>query len=260
MSENKVTFGLEQVHIAFIDDANPVQPAWETPVPIPGAVRWTPTVVGESTPFYADNTVYFTFNVNNGYTGELEMANVPDAIKAKMLGWEIDSNGALIELSNAQPKPFALLGQVLGDKRNRRFVYYYCTASRPAKERTTTNESTTPATDVLNLTVSPVKISDKMVVKADMELSATNSSAYNAFFSAVTVPASVAVNKAALSNAIAVAGSLTEADYTTESWDAFEAALTTATTVNGNVHATQNQVDAALSGLQHAMTSLVVDA
>jgi phi13 family phage major tail protein len=137
MSANKVTFGLEKVHIAFFDDQATEQPAWKTPVAIPGAVRWTPSAVGESSTFYADNTAYFTVTANNGYTGELELANVPDAILAEMLGWEIDQNGMIVEVSDAIPKPFALMGQVLGDKRNRRFVYYYCTASRPAKERTT---------------------------------------------------------------------------------------------------------------------------
>jgi len=188
MSQNKVTFGLEKVHIAFIDDQAPQQPAWKTPIHIPGAVRWTPTPVGESSTFYADNTAYFTVTANNGYTGELELANVPDAILAEMLGWEIDQNGMIVEVSDAIPKPFALMGQVLGDKRNRRFVYYYCTASRPAKERTTKNESITPATDVLSLTISPIEIDGKKIVKGDIELSDTNQSAFDGFFSAVLLP------------------------------------------------------------------------
>ena len=188
MSQNKVTFGLERVHIAFFDDSNPEQPAWKTPIPIPGAVRWTPTAVGEATNFYADNTLYFSYTANNGYTGELEMANVPDAILAEMLGWEIDENGALIEVSDAIPKHFALMAQVQGDKRNRRFVFYDCVASRPAKERQTKAESITPNTDVLNLTISPIEIDGRMIVRGEMELSDTNQTEFNNFFSAVYVP------------------------------------------------------------------------
>jgi phi13 family phage major tail protein len=188
MSQNKVTFGLEKVHIAFFDEASPTQPAWETPIPIPGAVRFTPTAVGESTNFYADNTLYFSYTANNGYTAELEMANVPDAVLAEMLGWEIDGNGALIEVSDAIPKHFALMAQVQGDKRNRRFVFYDCVASRPAKERQTKAESITPNTDVLNLTISPIEIGGKMIVRGEMELSDTNQTAYNSFFSAVYTP------------------------------------------------------------------------
>ena len=188
MSQNKVTFGLEKVHIAFVDDTSPTQPAWKTPIHIPGAVRWTPTTVGESSTFYADNTAYFTVTANNGYTGELELANVPDAVLAEMLGWEIDQNGMIVEVSDAIPKPFALMGQVLGDKRNRRFVYYHCVASRPAKERTTKNESITPTTDVLSLTISPIEIDGKKIVKGDIELSDTNQSVFNSFFNSVYVP------------------------------------------------------------------------
>lgn len=188
MSQNKVTFGLEKVHIAFFDESASEQPAWETPIAIPGAVRWTPTAVGDATNFYADNTLYFSYTANNGYTGELEMANVPDAVLAEMLGWEIDDNGAIVEVSDAIPKHFALMGQVLGDKRNRRFVYYDCVANRPAKERTTKNESITPATDVLNLTISPIEIDGKMIVKGDLELSDTNQAVYDGFFDSVYIP------------------------------------------------------------------------
>lgn len=188
MSQNKVTFGLEKVHIAFFDDTSPTQPAWKSPVAIPGAVRWTPTAVGESSTFYADNMAYFVATANNGYTGELEMANVPDEVLAEILGWEIDANGMIVEVANAIPKHFALLGQVLGDKRNRRFVYYDCVASRPAKERTTKNESITPNTDVLSLTVSPIEIGGKVIVKGDLERSDTNQAVFDSFFSAVYVP------------------------------------------------------------------------
>lgn len=188
MSQNKVTFGLEKVHIAFFDDQAAEQPAWKTPVAIPGAVRWTPTAVGETITHYADNIAYFTVTVNNGYTGELELTNVPDAILAEMLGWEVDDNGAIIEIADALPKRFALMGQVLGDKRNRRFVFYDCVASRPAKERTTKNESLTVATDVLSLTITPIEINGKKIVKGDMELSDTNQTVYDGFFNAVYVP------------------------------------------------------------------------
>lgn len=188
MSQNKVTFGLENVHIAFFDDQAPQQPAWKTPIPIPGAVRWTPTPVGETSTFYADNSPYFTVTVNNGYTGELELANIPDTILAEMLGWEVDDNGMIVEIADALPKKFALMGQVQGDKRNRRFVYYDCQASRPAKERRTKEDSIEITGEVLNLTISPIEIGGKMIVKGDLELDETNKVVYDAFFEAVYVP------------------------------------------------------------------------
>ena len=183
---NKVTFGLRNVHIAFENHGE--TPAWSTPVKIPGAVRFTPTTAGESSIFYADDMPYFVVTSNNGYTAEIEMANIPDSVIKEMLGWEMDDNGMLVEVSDAQPKHFALMGEVQGDSKNRRFVYYDCVAQRPTKEKTTKGDTTIPATDVMPLTISPITIGGKNIVKGDMELGATNETEYNAFFTQVTTP------------------------------------------------------------------------
>jgi len=188
MSQNKVTFGLEKVHIAFIDVDNPTQPAWETPIALPGAVKFSPKPEGDETTFYADNGPYFTYTSNNGYTAELEMANIPDDVLAEMLGWTIDTNGMLIETTDGEPKEFALLGQILGDKKNRRFVYYRCKASRPSKEQNTRAESLKPDTDTLSIRILPIEINGKNVVRGVLELNDTNATVYNSFFTSVTVP------------------------------------------------------------------------
>lgn len=189
MSQNKVTFGLDKVHIAFIDEQAQTQPAWQTPIAIPGAVRFSPEPQGEETTFYADNGPYFTYTSNNGYTAELEMANIPDQVLAEMLGWEIDSNGMLIETTDGMPKEFALLGQILGDKRNRRFVYYRCKASRPTAEQNTRGESLEVTTQVLNLSILPIEVDGKNIVRGVIELNETNQTIFDNFFSAVTLPA-----------------------------------------------------------------------
>lgn len=187
---NKVTYGLEDVHIAFAAEPVLGEPAWAAPIAIPGAVRFTPTAQGQESTFYADNGPYFVTTANNGYTAELELALVPDSVLVTMLGWEVDTNGMLVEVASGVPKRFALMAQVEGDDKNRRFVYYDCQASRPAKEEKTKGETIEPNTDVLNLTIFPIEIAGKDIVKGTMELSLTNATAYDAFFTAVTVPAS----------------------------------------------------------------------
>ena len=192
MSQNKVTFGLEKVHIAFFDTAAQTQPAWDAPQHIPGAVRFAPEPQGEENTFYADNGPYFTYTSNDGYNAELEMANVPDDVKAKMLGWITDDNGMLIETTDGEPAEFALMGQVLGDKKNRRFVFYRCKASRPSKENATRAGSVEPNTDKFSLRILPVEMDVngemKNVVKGDIELSDTNQTEFNSFFDSVYVP------------------------------------------------------------------------
>ena len=187
--ENKVTYGLEDVHIAFMNPASLAPPEWETPEAIPGAVRFTPNPQGQESTFYADNEAYFVVSTNDGYKAELEMALIPDAIKARILGWEIDSNGMLVEVADGTPEPFALLGQVLGDKKNRRFVYYNNIASRPTQEHRTRGESVTPDTEVLSITVTPIEIAGKNIVKGVLPLTETNKTKYDAFFGSVLLPA-----------------------------------------------------------------------
>jgi phi13 family phage major tail protein len=187
MSQNKVTFGLEKVHIAYLTATSPT-PTWDDPIPIPGAVRFSPEPQGEENTFYADNGPYFTYTSNNGYTAELEMANIPDQVLAELLGWEIDANGMLVETTDGEPKEFALLGQILGDKKNRRFVYYRCKASRPSKEHSTRAESVEPATETLNIRILPIEVNGKNIVRGVMELNDTNQAVYDAFFNSVTLP------------------------------------------------------------------------
>ena len=187
MSVNKVKYGLEQVHIAFFSEQSTAEtPAWKGPIPIKGAVSFSTSPEGEESEFYADNTKYFTHTTNNGYTGELEVANIPDDILAEMLGMTIDSNGMLVESADDEPKEFALMGQIQGDQKNRRFVYYRCKASRPGQESSTTEASVTPTTDTLSLTILPLE-SNKLI-KGVIELNETNQAVYDAFFDAVTLP------------------------------------------------------------------------
>jgi phi13 family phage major tail protein len=254
-SANKVKFGLEQVHVAFSDGTG----GWNAPTPIPGAVNLSINPDGGESAFYADNKKYYVRYSNNGYTGTLEMALIPTEVLVEMLGWEIDDNGMMVEITNGQPKEFALLGQVLGDVRNRRFVYYRCKASRPAENAATTTENVTPTTETLNLTILPIELEGKQAVKGVIEPDVTNLPIYNAFFEQVTLPNAVplVVDKTALENAIDLAGTLDEADYTVNSWTAFSAALTAAQTVFEDADATQTQVNQATEALKAAILNLI---
>lgn len=184
MSKNKVRFGLEQVHIAFIDGDG----TWENPIAIPGAVNFTANPDGGESTFFADNIKYYTRQTNNGYTGDIEAALFPDEIIAEMLGWEVDSNGMLVEDAEGEPKEFALMGQVQGDAKNRRFVYYRCTAGRPGQTSGTTTDTVTPNTETLSLVILPLEHGGKKIVKGVIEPNETNQAVYNAFFDAVTLP------------------------------------------------------------------------
>ena len=186
MSENKITFGLEKVHIAFLTDET--TPTWDTPIHIPGAVSFTPEPQGDENKFYADNGPYFVYTTNNGYSAELSVALLPAEVLARMLGWTIDDNGMLVEDADGIGEEFALLGQVLGDKNNLRFVYYRCKAARPGKGFSTRTETIEPNPDNLTITIMPIEINGKKVVKGQIEPNGTNQTVYDGFFDAVLVP------------------------------------------------------------------------
>lgn len=255
MSTNKVTYGLRSTYIAFQGSGG----SYETPIAIPGAVNFTPTPEGNKTTFYADDMKYYVVSSNNGYNADIEWANIPDTVLKEMLGWEIDSNGMLVEVADAQPKKFALMGEVQGDAKNRRFVYYDVQAERPSNNLQTKTETTNPAVKTLPVSISPISINGKYVVKGDLELNATNAAVYNAFFSEVIKPDATptAVSKTVLATLIDFADTLVEESYTVLSWGEFDTAYEAADTINDKVEATQREVNDAVADLQEAILGLV---
>ena len=85
--------------------------------------------------------VYYTTVANNGYSGDLEIALIPDSFRKDILKETEDTNGVLIENSTVEPEHFALLFEFSGDKKKIRHCMYYCTAARPTIEGKTNEDS-----------------------------------------------------------------------------------------------------------------------
>ena len=181
--ENKVRFGLAEVAIAMKTDEG-----YDAPVRVPGAVKLTCDPEGSTDKFYADDGAYYSIVTNNGYTGELQMALIPDALKAKLFGWKIDRNGALVEIADAVPQEFALLFRVRGDKRKRYNVFYDVIAERPKDEASTTEEKGTPSTETMSVTMTPADIGGERVTKLSIEESDANAEVISKFYDAVYEP------------------------------------------------------------------------
>lgn len=182
MSENKVKFGLSNVHIAKITEENG-SIKYGAPFKMPGAVSLSADPEGDTTPFYADNIKYYIATSNQGYTGDLELAITPEEFLTEILGQLKDSNGAIFEAANDINARFALMGEIEGDVKKRRFVYFDCTATRPSAEMNTNEESKEPQTDTISITMSP-RSTDK-VIKAVIEPNEENETVYNTFFTKV---------------------------------------------------------------------------
>ena len=154
--ENKVQFNLKNVHYALFTTEGDA-PAWSTPVAVPGAVNLSLEQQGELTKFYADGIVYWQSSSNNGYEGDLEMARFPDQMRQDVWGEElVATDNVLIENANVQPKPFALLFQIDGDKTNNLYCLYNCNATRPSVAGSTTNENKEPKTETCTISAVPL--------------------------------------------------------------------------------------------------------
>lgn len=184
-AENKVEFGLSNVHYAPYTEGTNNEIIFETPIPIPGAVSITSEPIGEATKFFADNMVYYVVNSNQGYEATLSIALIPQQFAIDALGEELDStDGVLNELANAQGKPFALLFQFEGDQKATRHVLYNCTANRPSISGNTKEEGTEVSPNELTLTASPIKIGEKLMVKTKTT-STTKEEIYSNWFKKV---------------------------------------------------------------------------
>ena len=157
---NKVKYNLKNVHAAKLtemaDDGGSSVFAYATPHAIPGAVSISLDAEGESSPFYADGIVYFRSVTNNGYSGDLEIALIPEWFRTEILQEKKDDKGVLIEKSNvAESVKFALMFEFDGDVNAIRHVLYNCSASRPSIESETKEDTIEPGTETLSLTADP---------------------------------------------------------------------------------------------------------
>lgn len=161
MPEEKVQFNIHSVYYAILTEAvsnGAVTYTYGTPVAIPGAVTLTLDQSGEMSPFYADGVEYYTSVANNGYSGSLEIARVPDQMLQDVWGYTLDSTDkTLLETAQPQPKPFALLYAIDNDISDNLYVLYNCKGNRPGIGSTTNTESKTPQTQTIDLSCPPRK-------------------------------------------------------------------------------------------------------
>ena len=181
---NKIKYGISKCYYAVATDDGTGTLTYATPVALPGAVSLSMDAQGDTNTFYADNIAYFASTANNGYQGDLELALIPDSFRTAVLGETLDATkGFYLEHANVPTVEFALLFQFEGDESATRHCFYRCTASRPATNGSTKEESIEPQTETITITAMP-RIDDELIKGR----CPSTASAYANWFTAVTEP------------------------------------------------------------------------
>ncbi|MDC2866513.1 major tail protein [Bacillus sp. BP-3] len=176
MANNKVVFGLTNVHYAVITENADGAYTYGTPARLPGATELKLEKKGDPNDFYADNGVYYTESSNLGYDGTLTIANITQAFRIDVLGETLDEiDKILTENANAKIKKIALLFEFDGDVKAVRHVLYNVTVSRPGHSSSTKSDKTDPNTMELSF------VAAKHPISGDVKKSTTGDTPANVY-------------------------------------------------------------------------------
>lgn len=188
----KVRYGLKNTKYAVWD---PQQSSYGTLKELPWAVSLSlSSEGGDGSDFYADDGICFSFaGTNGGYSGDFELANVPDTVRVDLLGEVADpTTGVQFETTDVEPPEFALVTEMQTDEGPIGFVFYNCKASRPEISANTKNDNPDVDTESLPLRIASRTFTyggtQKRFVQGHIQKTNSNTSQYSAFFSAVVTP------------------------------------------------------------------------
>lgn len=151
---NKIKYGISRCYYAVKGQDG----SYGTPVALPGAVNLSLAPQGELYEFYADNIKYYRNPVNNGYSGNLELALIPDHFLQAVFQNSLDStDNVLVEQVQNAAVEFALGFQVEGDQDSPRFWIYNCVATRPEISGSTKEDSVEAQTETVTISSSPTE-------------------------------------------------------------------------------------------------------
>ena len=196
----KVKFGLSNVHFFVLTETTDPQTgeitmSYGAAIACPGAVNLTLDVADtESEPFYADDGVYYLPPAQpGGYTGTLEVALIPDALKLALMAYKKDTDDVMIEVGETKNVYAAFTFEVDNDEKARRLVYYKASLGQPSVSAATTEATKTPTTETIPLTVIPTAKkftfdNEEMTVISGYSTPETDAAVYSSWHTAPHLP------------------------------------------------------------------------
>lgn len=184
MAENKVVFGVSNLHFGTYTVAANGTVTLGTPFHLPGTVNISMDAESEENKFYADNVVYWSGYSDNGYSGEIENANFTDEFKTTFLNYVTLDNGGIAQVKGMENKKVYMMFQNEGDQEARRGIFYNVSLGAIGREYATTEDTKEPQTSTLPFTVAGDNGTG--IIKA---FYGPSSSAYATMFTTPPVPA-----------------------------------------------------------------------
>lgn len=153
MANNKVMFGVSNLHIGLysVDAGGTV--TLGTPVHVPGTVNISLEADSEENKFYADNIVYWSGYSDNGLSGEIENALFDDTFKTTFMNYVELTAGGIAQIKGQKNKDVYIIFEADGDQEARRMIMYNCALGQITREYATVEDSIEPATATLPFTV-----------------------------------------------------------------------------------------------------------
>lgn len=180
LNENKVTYGLKNVHYAVItDDGSKL--SYGTPAALPGASELTLKASGDKVEGYFDDVLYFSMDNNQGYNGKLTVAKLTEAFEKDVFGID-DSKGVSTENANAKIKRIALMFEFDGDKNATRHLLFNVSLSRPDDGSKSKKDKIDVNTQELEFSAAPDPYSGVVKTKTN---SSTTAEVYNSWYDKV---------------------------------------------------------------------------
>lgn len=194
MANNKVKFGLKNVHYALVTETvatdGTVSSSYGDVKAIAGAVSLSMSSTASKSVFRADNSDYYVSYGEGGYEGDLEVARVNEDFLKDVLGFVEDNDKILVEAGAAfkTVNYFALTFEFDGDQKATKHCLYKCSASRPNIASQTTGEggTTDPQTETLTITAVPRVDADKYIHLQTQDT--TSTAVVEAWYTAIPVP------------------------------------------------------------------------
>ena len=187
----KVRFGISDVYYCKITESTAsgvTTVSYGSKTAIPGAVSLTLDIEGDTNDFYADNMVYASFDSNNGFSGTLSVADVPESVYTDLLGYYKDSNtSVLTELASPTEAYFGMMCKISSNEDPIGFKFWKCALSRPAFAANTTTENIDPDEQELAIRVMPINTAAGVpIVKSHKVLESASDE--SSFFASMTLP------------------------------------------------------------------------